>query len=553
MNHSAAPWPQSHGRAPPAPNHSTPDRLVMVLVCGQDQGRVVDRGAVPPSLSDMSFGPPSSGSDEHSFIVLERETAEDVENMSGLALAASMRSVNLASNGFMPNGVVTNHFGEGRSPGATPVASLQEINSHLSDGSVGLPADVQQRMDSLIQENLNLQVTVDQTNSDLRQMMMTLAQWRGDMEKLREDHKEKFQETKNLVFKLKKEKAELRAVNEELQKKLEELEGKVMPSLFEAVVPTVNEMELNSKVDDLQSQLDVVTAARDTEIEKNGTYVEEISSLKQDLIKLKKCLKEREKEIENNKAGAESLQKAGVEELQILREENARLKSEMDNLSSVERHSQEYYVAQTKGFNHRIDELTAKLMCTEEELQKAQTEVAKLKGMSKSSTSNEEAVHEATATVERLRLRIDEMTAKIVELEQKCETQAREITAWESSDRQQNEAKGILQAQVEVYQADFIAERDCRQRLAGEKEQLAEDLRRLHRQNLELQNQLASQANPGPPTNNRNEGHASEAAGGADESNSIYRCPICNTMTFRTLQAVNEHIDRCLGGFTDMH
>lgn len=40
-----------------------------------------------------------------------------------------------------------------------------------------------------------------------------------------------------------------------------------------------------------------------------------------------------------------------------------------------------------------------------------------------------------------------------------------------------------------MYRSDFIAERECRERLAGEKEQLAEDLRRLHRRNRELQDQ----------------------------------------------------------------
>lgn len=37
-----------------------------------------------------------------------------------------------------------------------------------------------------------------------------------------------------------------------------------------------------------------------------------------------------------------------------------------------------------------------------------------------------------------------------------------------------------------MYRADFVAERDARERLAGEKELLAEDLRRLHRLNLQL-------------------------------------------------------------------
>lgn len=44
--------------------------------------------------------------------------------------------------------------------------------------------------------------TVDQTNLVLKQMMLTLAQWSTDMEKVRQDHKEKFQETRSLVMKV---------------------------------------------------------------------------------------------------------------------------------------------------------------------------------------------------------------------------------------------------------------------------------------------------------------------------------------------------------------
>ena len=36
----------------------------------------------------------------------------------------------------------------------------------------------------------------------LKQMMLTLAQWTSDVEKVRQDHKEKFQETRDLVMKV---------------------------------------------------------------------------------------------------------------------------------------------------------------------------------------------------------------------------------------------------------------------------------------------------------------------------------------------------------------
>lgn len=44
-----------------------------------------------------------------------------------------------------------------------------------------------------------------------------------------------------------------------------------------------------------------------------------------------------------------------------------------------ERHSQDYQSAQAKGFSLRVDELTAKLMISEEELGKARAEISQFK------------------------------------------------------------------------------------------------------------------------------------------------------------------------------
>ncbi|KAE8744466.1 IKKgamma [Frankliniella occidentalis] len=495
------------------------------------------------SLSNMSFGPPSSVSEadaDHSFIVLDRMTADDNEKIVQ-ELTASVCAFKLDTN-LGDNVAFPNHFGE--NPVSTPPGSVSCNGELLSDSSDALPSEVRHRMNSLIQENSNLQVTVNQTNVALKQLMMTLEQCKGDMDRVRQDHKEKFQETRDLVLKLKKEKADMRIIIEELQAKIEELQHQPTPSLFEAVDMTVNEFEFKSKIDDLQSQLSIAEASNQAEREKSALYLEELNSLKQHVNVL-----------ENKSAQFEALQKEVekqndlLRELSILGEENLRLKNDVKNLSSVERHSQEYQFAQAKGFTQRVDELTAKLMCTEEQLAKAKSEVAQLKSfeivqmksLESSSGSHDEALNNARATVDRLRLRIDEMTAKIVELDQKCENQAQEISSLQHEKVRQSEAVGILQAQVEVYRSDFIAERDCRERLAGEKEQLAEDLRRLHRHNLELMESRNVNAAQGGETVNRN------VELPAEETQNSYRCPICQIMTFRTLQGVNEHIDRCLG------
>ncbi len=48
----------------------------------------------------------------------------------------------------------------------------------------------------------SLTVTVNQTNVALKQLMTTLEQCRGDMDRVRQEHKEKFHETRDLVLKV---------------------------------------------------------------------------------------------------------------------------------------------------------------------------------------------------------------------------------------------------------------------------------------------------------------------------------------------------------------
>lgn len=52
-------------------------------------------------------------------------------------------------------------------------------------------------------------------------------------------------------------------------------------------------------------------------------------------------------------------------------------------MSFQERHSQNYQLAQAKGFTERVDELTVKLLYTEEQLRKAERERDNLKGQVK--------------------------------------------------------------------------------------------------------------------------------------------------------------------------
>jgi len=90
----------------------------------------------------------------------------------------------------------------------------------------------------------------------------------------------------------------------------------------------------------------------------------------------------------------------------------------------------------------------------------------------------------------------------------------------------------ILKTQVELYQADFEAERLARQNLAGEKEILAQKVRSLMRQ-LEAQSQVY-------------DGTANVTAITAQhEVVTNMECPKCK-FNFTTMDSLNNHLDVCL-------
>merc|ERR1711909_127536 len=81
-----------------------------------------------------------------------------------------------------------------------------------------------------------------------------------------------------------------------------------------------------------------------------------------------------------------------------------------------------------------------------------------------------------------MRDNVDSMTARLMQAEEaltkerRDNQQAREALAQAALDL---EALPLLQAQVEVYQSDFNAERLARERIAGEKADLEEQLRKM--------------------------------------------------------------------------
>lgn len=178
-----------------------------------------------------------------------------------------------------------------------------------------------------------------------------------------------------------------------------------------------------------------------------------------------------------------------------------------------------YYQAKIKAINEEHDAVTAKLLSYEELLSAKNEELAKLKkesGIAK---------------------------AKLAEVQNEGEQVA------------------VLRAQVEVYQSDFRAEREAREALASEREQLRDELKQLHARNTQLMDDLQCNPHQLPMSSTP---AATTISGNSLPSNTstlpkktkekskeevldeaLFYCPKCNK-SFTELRPLEEHVNRCL-------
>ena len=88
--------------------------------------------------------------------------------------------------------------------------------------------------------------------------------------------------------------------------------------------------------------------------------------------------------------------------------------------------------------------------------------------------------------------------------------------------------------QLDLYQSDFEAERDARQKMAGEKDAVCQELRLLKRQ---LEHTIGAASSASVRTKVESVPTATEA--------NMYECMKCN-FNYSSLELLNNHLDVCL-------
>ncbi|XP_046388980.1 optineurin [Ischnura elegans] len=131
------------------------------------------------------------------------------------------------------------------------------------------PDEIQNKLQALLEENGQLKEALRQNNLAMKKQFDTLVMWQEEVFKVHQNHKQKFEETKDLVLKLKSENAELRKVVADLENsqqsspdlaKLQTENGVFRRKLEEAEarekVVCLKEFQLKKEIGDLKSQVE---------------------------------------------------------------------------------------------------------------------------------------------------------------------------------------------------------------------------------------------------------------------------------------------------------
>ncbi|XP_069682228.1 optineurin-like isoform X2 [Periplaneta americana] len=195
---------------------------------------------VNESKHEDLHGPQSSMSSDGSFVVLERSPPQQ------------------PSSQFLPQPQQQSMVCPPVPPHNSYVGDLPRLESQVSQNSsimVGsIPADlspeeIQRKLHEVLQENLELKETLQQNNLAMKQQFNTLVMWQEELRKVHANHKAKFTETKELVFKLRAENTELRRIIEETKN-----EGSSPPSSSETELKMEN-VALKGRIAELQQKL----------------------------------------------------------------------------------------------------------------------------------------------------------------------------------------------------------------------------------------------------------------------------------------------------------
>ncbi|KAG5890913.1 hypothetical protein JTB14_024910 [Gonioctena quinquepunctata] len=531
---------------------------------------------------------PSLGSDEESFVVLGNSLSPDTEITPSEELfepigsnvieeakqlidneLSAMEKLSLSQKTLLEDSVKENVTTDGISSDETVKeqdASFSPKIKSLDESSITLPEmphverelqetsnmisiatlsndlsseEVQSQISLIIEENIHLKDVLIQNNMSMKSQIERIVAWQEDVQKVHQAHKDKLIEAKEFIERLKKDNIskshELEKMKEIIKSKENEtatlkidLQNKEFichEKLAQSTDNNIKEFELdiaNKKVMELEIALKELTLKNANLKEKNSNLTKENLNLIGDKSKLVNS-------IEQNK-----ICKTQLEDLEAAQKKIEELKIAVSTIQTV--------AAKKEAFQtDLINDLQSRLPQAEE-LVIARTQLAEIQIKLTQTEHSRAAAYAQVAAMTRqivqLKEQIKDMDMQLVELN-KCNE---ELLAQSAS----KDEMFALQTQLEVYKADFEAEKNAKEITRGEKDKLVEDLQNLQRRNQQLQEEIELVRNNRdyvvyPST--RREQPSRSTASAPQESD--LKCPKCS-FGFRTMQALENHVYRCI-------
>ena len=352
------------------------------------------------------------------------------------------------------------------------------------------PDEIQHKVDFLVEENMKLKETLHQNNLAMKKQYETIATWQEDALAVHSSHKQKFDDIKKYVEKLKVDNAKLSST----------------------LAATVNGSELiKTELQTLKLQQKEAKDQADMKNSFNNLAEFELESAKKKIAKLESMLLEKTNECEDSIAATT---KHYTTELEKLKSSSEKQISELSK-------------------QRKESEALQKILLDEVKSLKAQLLAAS--GVKENERNFEEQLMAAQMHITNLELcrnedrdTINANEEKILELENKV----KELNSL-------NDTVSALHAQLEIYKLDFEAERHAKEEVGVEKEKIAQDLHNLQRRNQQLLEEVE-----------RLRGNdyvyvAKEEQASAPQETHDFRCPKCNRR-FVNYPSVERHVFECI-------
>ncbi|CAH1955371.1 unnamed protein product [Acanthoscelides obtectus] len=334
--------------------------------------------------------------------------------------------------------------------------SIASITSNLSS------EEVQNKVAQIIEENIKLKETIQQNNMSMKSQYDRIVAWQEEVQKVHQAHKDKIFEAKACIEKLKKDKENL-MLEVDKQRDVVASKNETIRELQETLNSKQSHEALNQTSDNNLKEFELDAAnkkLKDLECENQ--------KLKQEYANLQKDIERFEADSKPDKELIQKLQgelcaarmEVGQCQLEVIKGKE-KLRDRETELGQI-----------LAGLREQMSKITPADPLLNEELEHTKTQLTNTQIML---TLAEQNKSDALKQVDTLGQQVTKLSEEMEELKRKNE---------------QTDEMCALKTQLDVYKADFEAERSAKETIKLDKDKFLEDIQTLQVCNQQLQEEL---------------------------------------------------------------